>query len=87
MTKSKLSDQSSLGEERVYLAYISTAPWKSGLKLKQGRNPEAEADMESIGEVLLTGLLSVGCSAYLFIELRTTCPGVAPSTMGWVLPH
>jgi len=36
---------------------------------------------------LLPGLLYMDCSAMYLRESRTTSPGVAPSTMGWALPH
>jgi len=38
------------------------------------------------GGMLLTGLLPLACSACFLIEPRTTSPGMAPLTMGWVLP-
>lgn len=32
-------------------------------------------------------LFSMACSANFLIEPRPTCPGVAPPTISWVLPH
>jgi hypothetical protein len=59
---------------------------KSGQKLKQGRNLEAGADAEAMEGMLLTGLLSMTCSACFVIELKTTSPGIAPPKMGWASP-
>lgn len=39
------------------------------------------------GEVLFTGLLIMTCLACILIGPRTTNPGMAPPTMGGVLPH
>jgi hypothetical protein len=39
------------------------------------------------GGILLNGLFLMACSACFLIEPRTTCPGMAPPTMGWALPH
>jgi len=37
------------------------------------------------GGMLLTGLLPLACSACSLIEPKTTSPGMAPPTRGWVL--
>jgi hypothetical protein len=31
-------------------------------------------------------MIFMACSAYFLIEPRTTCPGMAPPTVGWGLP-
>jgi hypothetical protein len=76
------------GEERVYSAYTSTlpssSPRKSGQELTQGRDLEAETDAEAV-EGDAYWLATVPCSVGLLIEPRTTSPGMAPPTMGWVL--
>lgn len=38
-------------------------------------------------EVFLSGLLIMACSACLLVFPRNTNPGMAPSTMDWVLLH
>jgi hypothetical protein len=43
--------------------------------------------MQRPWRVLLTGLLPMAYSACFLIEPRTTRSGMAPDTMGWVLPH
>lgn len=48
------------------------------------RNSGQELIQRGNGGTLLAGL---ACSAWLLIAPRTTCPGVVPATVGWVLPH
>jgi len=49
---------------------------------KQGRIPEAGADVEAMEKCCL-----LACSVCFHIEPRTTSSGTTPSTMGWALPH
>jgi hypothetical protein len=51
---------------------------KSGQELTQGRH-------WGHGGMLLTGLLSLACSACFLTEPRTASPGMAPFTMVWAL--
>lgn len=48
----------------------------------QGKNLEAGTETKAIGERSL-----VGCSVCFLIQLRTTCSGVAPPTIGLALLH
>jgi hypothetical protein len=67
----KHHDSKPLGERMVYfiLQLVVYQAGKSGQKLKQGRNLEAEADAEAMEELLS------GCSSSLK-HARTICPGV-----------
>jgi hypothetical protein len=59
---------------------------KSEQELTQGRNMEAGADAEAM-EGAAYWLASPALLSLLFlIELRTTSPGMTPTTMGWALP-
>ena len=65
------------------LAYTSQSISRS-----QSRNLEAGAEADrGRGGVLLTDLLPMTCSVCFFIPSMTTCPGMAPPTMGCSLPH
>jgi hypothetical protein len=80
----KYHDQKQLGGEGLFgLLYniIVHQGKKEGQKSKQCRNLEAGQH----GEVLLTGLLPVGCFTCFLLEPRTTSPGVALSTVDWNL--
>ena len=56
---------------------------RSELELKLSWDLEAGADAEAMeGGCLLTDLLPMTCSACFLLELMTTCPGMAPPTMG-----
>lgn len=55
------------------------------IKGSHGRKPRKEPVGRNHGGVLLTGLLSVACSACL-IEPRAKCPVVAASMVDCVLP-
>jgi hypothetical protein len=56
-----------------------------GQKLKQDR--KGRSWCRGHGEMLLTSLLLMACSAHSLIEPRTTSPRMAPSTIGWALLH
>jgi hypothetical protein len=57
---------------------------KSGQELKQGRNTKAGSDAEAMEECCL---LACSYSVCFLIEHKTTSLGMAPTTVGWVLPH
>jgi hypothetical protein len=67
--------------ERVYSAYTFLIgvdhQRKSGLELKQVRSC-----CRGHGEMLLTGLLPLACSACFLIEPKTTSPEMIPLTKG-----
>lgn len=46
-----------------------------------------EAGAEGHGQVRLPDLFLMACSACFLIQFKTSCPGVAPSTVEWILPH
>jgi len=76
-----------VGEETVYSAYTST--WLFITKGSQDWNSSRSGSRSwcrGHGGMLLTGLLPLACSACSLIEPKTTSPGKAPPTMGWVLP-
>ena len=60
----KHDDQKQVGEERVYLAYISITIIKEGQdkNLKQGRNLEAGADIDAAHWLALMVMLSLTTS-------------------------
>jgi hypothetical protein len=71
-----------IGEERVYsasLPYCCSSPRKSGLELKQVRKQEL---MQRPWRDVLTGLLSLACSACSLIEAKTVSPEMVPPTRG-----
>lgn len=84
----KTLTESTLGEEKDYLAYVFRS--QSITEGSQGRNSRQELGGRnwSWGHqgVLLTGFLSVVWSAWLIIGPRTICLGAA-STVGWTFPH
>lgn len=61
------------------------------MKISQDRNSRQESggrkQSKSYGGALLTGLLPMVCSTYFLTQFRATCPGVAPLTVAWFLPH
>jgi len=61
-------------------------PRKGEQEQKPGRKLEAGADGGTEG-ILLTGLVLMVCAVCFLIALRTTSPGMAPSTMGCAFPH
>lgn len=71
--------QSNLGRR-----FISAYSLRSTTEENQGRNSRQESRNKkwSRGRVLLTGLLSVACSAWLFYR-----PRLAPPTVGGAFPH
>ena len=78
-------DQNQVGEERVYLAYMSTLLFIT--RGRQDRNSNRartwrQGLMQRPWRVLLTGLLPLVCSACFLIEPKTTSPEMAPPTMG-----
>ena len=85
MTKSRL------GEERVYLAYISAAPLIAGGSQDRNSNRDGTCRQELIQRPQKSatywlaphGLLNL----LFFIEPRITSPGVAPPTKSWALSH
>jgi hypothetical protein len=86
----KHRDQKQVGEERVYWAYISTS--RSITEGSQDRNwSRARTSRQDLTQRLQSGpdswLVSHDLLSLLFIELRITCPVVAPLTMGWALSH
>ena len=71
-----------VGEERVYLAYISTFLFIT--KRNQDWNSSRSGSRSwgrGHGEMWLIGLLLLACSASFLIEPRTTSPGKAQPTM------
>jgi hypothetical protein len=56
-------------------------------ELKQGRQLEAGADAEAVGECCLLACSPMACSFCSLIEPRTTSPEMATPTVGWALPH
>ena len=52
------------------------------VKGSQNRNLEAGTDAEAVEECCFSGCLTVAYSVWF-----VCCPGVAPPTMGWTLPH
>jgi len=76
-----------VGEERVYSAYTSTLLFIT--KGSQDRNSSRSGSRSwcrGHGGMLLTGLLPQACTDCFLIEPKTTSSGMAPPTMGWVLP-
>jgi hypothetical protein len=86
----KHHDQKQAGEKRVHLAYTSILLFI--IKGSQDRNSnQAETwKQELMQRPWRDGaywLAPMACSAFFLIESRTTCPGIAPPTMGWALPN
>ena len=73
-------------EERVYLTYSFILLFI--MERSQGSNSNRRQElMQRPWKVLLTGLLSMACSACLLKKPRATSPGMALPTMGWALPY
>jgi len=62
------------------LAYHCSSPKEVWTGTQQGRKVEAGADAEAMESYCL-----LACSARLMY--RTVIPEIAPSTMGWAIPH
>jgi len=84
MTKSKL------GESGLFdLHFHAHSPLLKEVRTgtQTGQGPGGRSWRRDHGGVLLTSLLPMANSVYFLTECRTTCPKVAPPTMGWALPH
>jgi hypothetical protein len=79
-----------LGRKRFVSVY-SLQSFLKGKKRTLANNLEASTKATAIEEShLLTMenlLLSIACSAYFLIQLRTICLGLEPSMMGRALPY
>ena len=85
----KHHEQAHRGEERVYsiLQPIVSASSNEVGPITQSRNQEAGTDTDAMeGWMLLTGLLPLACLAYFLIQPRINYPGMAPFTMGCIVP-
>jgi hypothetical protein len=86
-------DQKQVEEERVYLAYnfifglCSSSLKEVGTGIQTDRNLEAGASEETLEGCCLLAFFIITCLVCFLIDPRATSPGVAPPTIGWVLPH
>lgn len=57
------------------------------MEKSQSRSSRLKPGSRSHGGIATSWLLLMAGSTCLFIQPKTTCPSVAPPTVGWVLPH
>ena len=74
-------DQKQLGEKRVYSYRFLSFRRKSGQKLETGTEGEATED------IVYWLAFHGSCWATFLIQLRSTCLGLVPPTVGWTLHH
>lgn len=79
-----LRNKSNLGCKGVISAYMSRS--QSNMKGRQLRHLEVGTEAESTDEWCLLACFPLLAQPFL-IQLRTTCLGVASSTMSWTLPY
>jgi hypothetical protein len=77
---------------RKDLFWLTFQHWCPSLKevrtgSQTAQEPGDRVSLRGHRRVLLTGLLSMACSAWYIIESWTTSPGMEPLTMGWAFPH
>ena len=84
MTKRKLGRKGFIWLIRPYRYSLLKEIWTG---TQTGQDPEGRSWSRDHGEVLLTSLFTMTCSAHFLIEPRTTSPMMAPSTMGWAFSY
>ena len=85
----KHHDQSNLGRKDLFQLILpgnntSLREVREGTQV--GQEPGGRSWWWGHERVLLIGLLPIACSAWFLIDPRSTWTGMAPPTMGWVLP-
>lgn len=70
----------SLGERKALFHHTITVN-------KEAKVGTQDRSLEVLEGPLLTGFLSMACSVYFLMQVRTTFPGMTQHTVGWAFPH